>query len=105
MTVSRCLVTTAVTHVTRVEAFEVVGRRVIGSVAWQGAVVAEVRVKRVIHRPMKACGTMDPGAGAKENATIEPLGTVVAVGSAVVRSVVEIAVRTSRSRAANVHAY
>ena len=54
--------------------------------------VAVVGIVAVIDVAVEAMVTVEPRAGADEDATVEPVGTVVAVGGAVVGGVVEIAV-------------
>ena len=46
---------------------------------------------------------MEPGAGSKKDSAIKPIGPVVAVGSAIVRGIVEVAIRANRGWS-NVHA-
>jgi len=66
--------------------------------SWVRAVVALAIVEVVIDVAVEVVGTMEPGAGADEYAAREPLGTVVAVGSAVVRGNFIVAIRAIRGR-------
>jgi hypothetical protein len=70
----------------------------LGSVAavWPWSGVAVFRMETVIYVAVEALGTMKPGARAKEDATGKPLRAVVAVGGAVVRRDVIVAVRADR---------
>jgi hypothetical protein len=54
---------------------------------------AGLNVETIIYVAVEAFGTVKPGANADENATSKPLWSVVAVGSALVRGIVIIAVR------------
>lgn len=67
--------------------------------AGRGALIAVVRIIMVIHGAMKIVRTVKPRASSDEDAPDEPFRTVIAVGSASVRRIVEIAVRTNGSRA------
>ncbi len=62
------------------------------------AVIAVVRAEVVIHVAVKTSGAMEPWAGAKEHAAIEPLGSIVAVRGAVIRRNVIVTVRAVGSR-------
>jgi hypothetical protein len=94
----------AVIHMTRMEVMEMVGRLAISAVRWEAAVIAIAGVKGVIDIPMKAAWAVEPWAGTEEDATIEPFGTVVAVGCAVVGRVVKVTVGANRSRPTDVYA-
>ena len=58
-------------------------------------VIAVVRVIAVVHVTDKAAGTVEPGTSADKDSTSKPIGTVVAVGSAIVRRIIEVAVGTN----------
>ena len=58
-----------------------------------GAVIAVLWVESVIDVALEVGGAMKPGAGTDENAAIEPFRPVVAVGNAVIRSIVIVTVR------------
>ena len=60
------------------------------------SVIAVVGIVAVIDVTIEAMGAVKPRAGAYEEAAIKPVGTVVAVGSAVVRGVVEVSVGAHR---------
>jgi len=59
--------------------------------------VAVVRIVAVVDVSVKTVGAVEPGAGADEDATSEPVGSIVAVGGAVVRGVVEVSIGANRS--------
>ena len=75
------------------------------SAGGHGAVVAVVRVVAVIYVAIEATRTVEPGAGADEETAGEPVGAVVAVGSAVIGGVVEIPVRADRGWPSDADAY
>ena len=87
--------------ITRFVALEVVEslRAALG----QGSMVTVVRVIAVVDVTVKAAVAMEPWAGANEDSTVEPVGAIVAVGGAIVRSVVEVAIGAPR-RHSNVNA-
>jgi hypothetical protein len=62
-------------------------------------VVAVVRVEAVIYVAVKAVRTVEPGAGTEKDATDEPVRSVVAVGRAVIRRVVEVTIGADGGRA------
>ena len=62
----------------------------------QRAVVAVTRVITVIHMTYPACRPVKPGPCTNKHAANKPIGAVIAVGSAVIRSVIKIAIRTDR---------
>ena len=66
--------------------------------------IAMLWIKAVVHMAMKTSSAVEPRTGTDKDAAIEPLGTVVAIRSAVVGSVIVIAVRASGLRT-NVDAY
>ena len=80
-------------HVSCVETVEVVGGLMISAVSRIGAVIAVVRIIGVVYVTVEAVVAMEPGTCSDEDATGEPFRTIVAVGSAVVRSVVIVAIR------------
>jgi hypothetical protein len=83
---------TGVSHValsiTRFVALEVVEslRATLG----QGSMVTVVRVIAVVDVTVKAAVAVEPWAGANEDSTIKPVGAVIAVGGAIVGSIVEV---------------
>lgn len=64
----------------------------------QTAMVAVAWVEMVIDMAMEVPRSMEPRSGANKHAAIEPLRSVVAVGSAVIRGVIVVAVWTHRFR-------
>jgi hypothetical protein len=69
---------------------------------WPG--VSVVRVKAVIHVTMEAYRSMEPRPSSKEHATGKPVRPIVPIGSAIIGRVIEISIRTNRSRT-NIHSY
>jgi len=65
--------------------------------AGERAVVAVMRVEAIVDVAVKAAVAMKPGAGSDEDSTQEPVWPVVAVGCAVVGSVVEVAIGANGS--------
>jgi hypothetical protein len=63
----------------------------------QGSRVTVTRIEAVVDVSEEAVGAVEPGAGADKHSAQEPIRPVVAVGSTVIGSVVEIAVRTDGS--------
>jgi hypothetical protein len=62
-----------------------------------------MRIKPVVDVSVKAVRAVKPGACSKKNAADKPIRPVVAVGSAVIWSIVEVAVRADGCRS-DVHA-
>jgi hypothetical protein len=62
----------------------------------EGAVIAVAGIEAIVYVAVKAARSVEPGAGADEDAAGKPVRTVVAVRGAVIGSVVEIAVRAYR---------
>jgi arginine exporter protein ArgO len=62
---------------------------------WERTVVTIMGVIAVVYVAVKTARAVEPGAGAKEHAADEPVGAVVTVRSAIVRSVVEVAIRAN----------
>jgi hypothetical protein len=62
----------------------------------QWAVVSVVRIKAVVDVAIEAARSMKPGAGSDKYPAKKPVGPVVAVGSAVVRCVIEVPIRAYR---------
>lgn len=58
----------------------------------QGAYIAVVRVPAIIDVAVEAVRAVEPGAGSDEHSVHEPIGTVIAVGSTVIRSIVEVSI-------------
>src|ERR1700744_1238971 len=66
-----------------------------GCAAWRHrAVIAVVRIVAVVDVAVETVRAVEPWAGTDEDATEEPVRAVVTVRSAVVRWIVEVAVRT-----------
>ncbi len=62
----------------------------------QVSTVAETGIEVTVNPTVKVARAAEPGTGADEDAVREPCGSVVAVGSASIRPVGEIAVRANR---------
>jgi hypothetical protein len=58
--------------------------------------IAAVWIKSVINIAVEVVGAMEPGTGSDEDASREPLRSVISVWSAVVWGKVEIAIRANR---------
>ena len=97
------IVSVAIARDSSVEVMEVVRRLVVGSVVRVRAVVAMTGVEVLIDVPAEVVAAVKPRAGSDKDAIAEPLRTVVAVGSAVVRREIIVAIRADRGRP-NVHA-
>jgi hypothetical protein len=54
--------------------------------------VAVMRVKAVVDVAVEAVRAMEPGTGSKKHAADKPVRAIVAVGRAVIRSIVEVAI-------------
>ena len=65
------------------------------------SVVTVMRVIAVVDVSVEAVGAMKPGAGSNKHAAQKPVGSVVAVGGAVIWSVVKVPIR-AHGRNANV---
>jgi len=63
---------------------------------WKPAVVTVPVVEVMIHMPVEMFRSVEPGAGADEHASREPLRAVVTVGSTVIRRDLVISVRADR---------
>ncbi len=61
---------------------------------WRWAFVAVLRVETVIHVALEVAGAMEPRAGADEDPGVKPFRTVVAGGSAGVRSGIIVTIGT-----------
>jgi hypothetical protein len=59
---------------------------------WEVAVIAEAGIVVPVYVAVEVCRTMKPGAGSDEDSTRKPHWSVVAIGSAAVRSVSKVAV-------------
>jgi hypothetical protein len=95
---------TAAVAVVNLVSVEVPGRAVPPlsrpvAVMWVFAVVAVIRMVMVVNIAMEMLGTVKPWAGTDEDAICEPLGTVVAVGSAAIWRGIVVTVGTSRGHA------
>jgi hypothetical protein len=84
-------VTAATTHLVSMEVIEG-----LVSTSRKWTTVAVMWIEAVINVAMEVVGAMEPGAGSDEDAAAEPLGPVVAVGSAAVRGVIEVAIWANR---------
>jgi hypothetical protein len=71
-----------------------VGERVV-SARWKRSGITVVGIPAVVDVAVKAAGTMEPWSRADEEATHEPIWSVIAIGSAVIGCVVKVAVRTN----------
>jgi hypothetical protein len=60
--------------------------------------VTVMRIKAVVDMAVKAPRAVKPGASSKKQAADEPIRPIVTVRSTVIRSIVEVPVRTHRSR-------
>ena len=58
-----------------------------------------LRIERVVYFALEVVGAMKPRSNADEYAAIEPFRAVVAVGNAVIRGVIVVAVRAIRGDA------
>src|ERR1700683_52280 len=86
-----------VAHFVAFEVFDVVdGPCGVLTARWNRALVPVVRMEMIIDVAMKACGAVEPGADADENASGKPLGPVVAIGSAVIGCDGVVAIGTFR---------
>jgi hypothetical protein len=61
--------------------------------------VAMVRIIAVVDVAVKAAMAVEPGASSNKDSAQKPVGAVVAVGGAIVRGIVEVAVRADRGNA------
>jgi hypothetical protein len=59
----------------------------------QGSNITMMRIKAIVHVAVKPMRAMKPGTGSNKHSADKPIGAVVAVGSAVIRGIVEISVR------------
>jgi hypothetical protein len=83
--------TLTVTGLIRLEVIE--GYR---AARWHRTAVSVVRIVTVVDMAVETVRPVEPGTSADEDSADEPVGAVVAVGSAVVGWVVEIAVWANR---------
>ena len=90
---SAACVAASITHLVTVEVVEG-----LISTLWMWTSVAVMWVEAVINLAAEACGAVEPRAGTKEHAAVEPLGSVVPIWGAVVRSDVVVAIRANRLR-------
>jgi len=65
----------------------------------QRAMISMTWIVPVIYVSIKTMRTMEPRAGANKDSARKPVRSVVAIGSAIIRRVVEISVRTYRRNA------
>jgi hypothetical protein len=90
-------VTASITHFIALEVLNLIEMLIgIGSLttSWLGAAIAMFGMEMIIYVAVEACRAMKPRAGANEDATGKPLRAVVAVGGALVRRDVIVAVGT-----------
>jgi hypothetical protein len=57
---------------------------------WQRSVISVVRIEAVVNMAVKAAWAVKPGARSEEYPADKPIGTVVAIGSTVIRLIVEV---------------
>ena len=62
----------------------------------QRSMVAMPRIEPVVHMPIEPMRPMEPRPRSDKDASIEPVRPIVAVRSAVIRSVVEVPIRAIR---------
>jgi hypothetical protein len=63
------------------------------TMVWHRAAVPVMNIEMIVYVAAKVCRAVEPRTGTNEDAASEPLRAVVAVGSAVVRSEVIVAIR------------
>src|SRR5580658_10020077 len=63
---------------------------------WQGTAIAVMRIVAIVYVAIETVGSVEPGSGTDEDAAVESIRSVVAIGRAVIRRVVEIAIGTVR---------
>jgi hypothetical protein len=86
--------TTPVPRLVRVEMVES-----LFSAPRQRTVVAMMGVKAVVDVAVKAGAAVEPGASPNKQPPDKPVGPIVPVGSAVIRGIVEVTIRTDRRNA------
>jgi hypothetical protein len=62
----------------------------------QRSMVTMMRIVAIVDVAIKAVVAVEPGAGSDEHPTRKPIWPVVAVGRAIIRSIVEVAIGTYR---------
>ena len=60
------------------------------------SMVTVARIIAIVDVAIKAVGAVEPGAGSDEHPTRKPIRPIVAVGRAIIRSIVEVAIGTYR---------
>jgi hypothetical protein len=60
------------------------------SAARQRPMVAIMRVKTVVDVAVEAVRAVEPGSGSEKHPAVKPIGAIVAVGRAVIGSIVEV---------------
>src|SRR5580700_8746628 len=65
---------------------------------WQGSAITVMRIVAIVYVAIETVGSVEPGSSTDKDAAVEPSRSVVAIGRAVIRRIVEIAVRTVRLR-------
>jgi hypothetical protein len=90
------LVAVTVVHVAGLEVMEVIWWLVVTTVRGETTVIAIARIIGVIHVAVEVRGTVEPTTGTDEDAAVEPLRTVVTIGSAVIWGIVIVAIRAGR---------
>jgi len=94
MTSAACVAACVAAPITHLVSAEVIEGLVSTSRKW--TTVAVMWIEAVIHVAVEVVGAMEPGAGSDKDTAAEPLRPVVPVWSAVVRGVVEVAIRANR---------
>jgi len=69
------------------------------SASWHRPTITVMRIVAVIYVTIEAVRTVEPRPGSNEQPTSEPVRTVVAIGRAVIRGIVEIPVWAIRGNA------
>ncbi len=93
---SRCLMAMRVVHSFTAKVLMMLDRMFSSRRKWPMISMAIVEV--MIHVPVEMLRPMEPGSGSDENAACEPLGAIVAIGSAIVRRLLIVPIRTYRRR-------
>lgn len=90
------LMAVAIVYVAGVEAMEVIRRFMITTVGGKTTVIAVAGIIGVVHIAVEVGRAVEPATSTDEDAAIEPLWAVVAVGGAVIGRVVVVAVWADR---------
>jgi hypothetical protein len=70
----------------------------LGPALRQRSRIAVMRIKAIVYMSVKAVTAMKPGTGSEKHPADKPIGTVISIGSTVIRFVVEVSIRTHGSR-------